>query len=81
MHCNVNVLPRKPIVLQDVEREFIEAVASEVCAGVRLAVDAWLEKVEAILQSQESDQQKIARISLLTSRKRACRKSQPAPRP
>jgi hypothetical protein len=81
MHCNVNVLPRKPVVLQDVEREFIEAVAGEVCAGIRVAVDAWLEKVESILQSQESDQQKIARISLLTSRKRACRQSRPASQP
>jgi hypothetical protein len=79
MHANVNVVPRKPALLRDAQREFIQAVASEVCAGIRTAMGGLLQEMESILHSADPDQEKIARMARLVASKRPCRRlPQPA---
>jgi hypothetical protein len=74
MHANVSVVRRKPALLRDAQHEFIQAVAAEVCAGIRTAVGGLLQEMESILHSADTDQEKIARMALLVASKRPCRR-------
>jgi hypothetical protein len=74
MHANVNAVPRTPALLRDAQREFIQAVAAEVRAGIRTAVGGLLQEIESILHSADTDQEKIARMALLVARRRPCRR-------
>jgi hypothetical protein len=73
MQPNLEIVARNSRPVEDVERDFIDLIADEVCNGIRGAVGAWMEKVEAIIASQDSDKQKLARVAALLDNYYRCK--------
>jgi hypothetical protein len=71
MQSNLEVVARNPRRI-DHERELIELIAGEICTGIQGAVGIWMEKLEAILQSDGSDSQKLQRLAALLYKYRSC---------
>jgi hypothetical protein len=72
MQTSLQVVSRPRPALKGTEKLFIELIAEEVCNGIHGAVGAWMAKVEAILASGATNEEKLATIGALVNRSREC---------